>query len=652
MHRLFTTIALAFAFACASLQAQTPNPALRKSNDSASNLSSSGLTVTGAFNAGSASSAALPAAGNITINGTTAGNLLTLSTGTSSGNIPALGSSGNLLLSSGAGIMVGSNLMTFPGSTATLAGLGIAQTWTATQTFPSPVITGSTATINGVTATWPTAAGQILGSGMQTLSATEQAQLDLNLHPNFPGIYLAAESHPGNDYLSMMISTDGLNWIDLPPYSKPIGDAKIYNPSSSTDFSIARYNGAFYFCNTDETFGNRFSNPYSNYFHVSKSTDLVNWSALQNVQVYPSAGAHVSWAPCFVKNSDGTLYVDGSGYAYITLTQAVSSVDGRCGLYKSLASSMNSWSFVQDISPLTSPDSGLDWVCFADNGNFYLLYLAGRSGHQYLELWKASTLTGTYSLVRTGDWLNLGQTGTSNIYESPSIIRIGSRWEIRCQSQSSYTGAGVSKFISCTGNIETATMSSAVSLITPDGNFQGDLVFVSDPAEWAAIQQKMSAVALNLTNGTLNVNGRTLQLPVDQPGPNAVHGLFKYFLIRNVRLDQAVSTQDTIFLGACALNTQPFMPLGGAVYISGNTGGSTGTWQGTFVYGADSWFLQTPSISTFSVGSVYSSTLDNNWNPIRRLAGTNGGDIWLISNPSGTWTAQVTATVVVWGIEL
>lgn len=236
--------------------------------------------------------------------------------------------------------------------------------------------------------------------------------------------------------LEYYLSSDGIEW------NAPGPILTTYNVNGATDGtrdpSIAKVASSTWdLLNTDCTGGN-------NFFDLSTSTTLYSWSNAAHISLASVAGLNHTWAPEWVKNLDGTLYLDGSGIPHITVTATTAMIasSGPFILYEVHPNSSDyttwitpaNWSnpaaiTVTGVTTLIDTYmicvNGTASLCTGSGDTFYLFYdpFPGTEEIQYAS---SSTLTGTFTNIKTGNWIGSGTT----LQEGPNMIHLSDRWRI------------------------------------------------------------------------------------------------------------------------------------------------------------------------------------------------------------------------------
>lgn len=247
--------------------------------------------------------------------------------------------------------------------------------------------------------------------GLATVVLAAGAVLASSLYTGLPGpapapgyVLSSFNGAYPNDHFALFFSLGGIDWTGgAGNYSTPLRDP-----------SITRINGTWWLAHT--------SIPDVSSFQVASSPDLRTWSNPITVTVLPLSALHC-WAPEWFIDSDGSPHVT------IAITQG-----GNLGPFTIYElhptnADFTSWSAPSPLV-ITGEGNPIDPYLTKVAGTYYLWYVAwGASNpHEYIQYASSSTLTGTYTLQRTGNWAGWG--GLANGLEGPSLIQLADRWRL------------------------------------------------------------------------------------------------------------------------------------------------------------------------------------------------------------------------------
>ena len=160
-----------------------------------------------------------------------------------------------------------------------------------------------------------------------------------------------------------------------------------------------------------------------------------------------SATLH-DWAPSWVKNYDGTVYLDGSGcpHVFVLLTDGTTASEniyhitpGTCSDFTAAWNTGTLINYVASSQPaILDPNvtcvhgalNGTPTNCTGTGDTFHMFYVCqSGASSEFLQYATASTVAGTYTRQNascTVDWMGLG----GNIQENPCLYHLSDRWRI------------------------------------------------------------------------------------------------------------------------------------------------------------------------------------------------------------------------------
>lgn len=183
------------------------------------------------------------------------------------------------------------------------------------------------------------------------------------------------------------------------------------------------------------------------YFQLISSTDLVNWSAPTNVSVTATVPtAQFVWAPRWFTDTDGSVHVFVSVSTVVTNPPGTSSNFQIYEMHPTGTLSLASTWSAPVLITVTGQTSIIDpqMTCMATgnipctgstSGNTYYLWYTTCcffGGGEYAQYSSSSTLTGTQTNVKTGDWAGwvCHSGGTDFGCEGLQLIYLGSKWRV------------------------------------------------------------------------------------------------------------------------------------------------------------------------------------------------------------------------------
>ncbi len=252
------------------------------------------------------------------------------------------------------------------------------------------------------------------------------------------------DSGPSTESLNLSYSHDGVNWTSGGNvYSAPSGNGV-------RDPSIMRLNGVYYVAYTAGTFGG------ASYFQICRSTDLVHWTYLCNVDATCPNGGYYTWAPEWFIDRDGTVY----------LFLAREQTDNTWRIYWTRATTLDltAWTSVQPVGGDMTGRGAIDAQVVRDGTTYYLFYrnYGAGGGTDCIEMARGSSPT-AFSLYKTGDWLGIGspREGVSAVHTG------GSNWRVYYNNLSVYGDPNY--YVDSTDGLATWSTPAATNLINDHG---------------------------------------------------------------------------------------------------------------------------------------------------------------------------------------
>ncbi|QOV40389.1 AbfB domain-containing protein [Streptomyces ferrugineus] len=182
--------------------------------------------------------------------------------------------------------------------------------------------------------------------------------------------------------------------------------ASAYTPPSNRirDASIIRHTDGYYYI----TYTTHTWQDTSTTIGFARSSDRVNWTFLYDYPV-PIAGLSRAWAPEWFVDSDGSVNV------IVSCSTANDQWIFTPYLLRATNSALTAWS-----SPLALSGIGANHIdtYIVKIGSTYHAFTKNETT-KYIEYATASSLTGPYTISRTGDW-----AGWGSYREGPSVIQL------------------------------------------------------------------------------------------------------------------------------------------------------------------------------------------------------------------------------------
>ncbi len=248
------------------------------------------------------------------------------------------------------------------------------------RNLPAHDITAHTAT-GGSAGDVPT----VQGDGSLALQAP--AASDVAKETEATGVYLKAcfyESDPNK--LFLLISGDGEDW-------KIVKAGGVYNPAALRDPSIVFHSNKWWVAYTNDSGG------AVHQFSVASSDDLLTWAFVANVDMTGIAGAYSVWAPEFFVDDDGL---------HVLVAVSTGGVWTNFQIYEThpTNATLTAWSAPVKLN-VTGKANIIDPFLVKRGGTYYLWYKQ-QTDPTYIEYASSATLTGTYTVVQSGDWAGWG----------------------------------------------------------------------------------------------------------------------------------------------------------------------------------------------------------------------------------------------------
>lgn len=257
-------------------------------------------------------------------------------------------------------------------------------------------------TINGISVPIP-------GTGEPADFVGDLRQIATDLSASYEvqrsyGYLLSTFTSDGTPELHIYGSDDGINFTDAlyrnPVYSGTAG-------SYVRDPSLIHRDGWFYVAHTS-TDPDTGGPTNVSWFEIARSRDLIAWELVTQVDVSAvsaSIGATVSqtWAPEFVEDGDD-LYVFATVNAEHPIWLQATSDD------------LSTWTAASVLPISGGPSEVIDAVPIKHGGTYYLFLKDETVGGK--KAWRATadTITGPYTVDRSGDWTGWGSV------EGPFVI--------------------------------------------------------------------------------------------------------------------------------------------------------------------------------------------------------------------------------------
>ena len=266
--------------------------------------------------------------------------------------------------------------------------------------------------------------------------------------------------------LHVSLSTDGIRWTDIG--GELFGTTVVRDPSSYYDEAAGRW----WICYTAVSFDT------SDYFALAYSYDLVNWVHHSDISIASLSGTTAAWAPEF--------FVDDDGSVHIIVTQRKSpELYDLYEMHPVTAGDFSAWS-APALLTFTGAESHTrnDNFIVKRNGVYYLFFQY-TGGSTYIHRATATSLTGPYTIDKTGDWAGWGIS-----IEGPCIARLANG-VYRAYLNHSDLAAPIPYTYSDSADLE--TWSTPATLIEKSRWEHGTVRAVTSPGEVAHVAASVVA---------------------------------------------------------------------------------------------------------------------------------------------------------------
>lgn len=191
-----------------------------------------------------------------------------------------------------------------------------------------------------------------------------------------------------------------------------LANEPVYTPPTGIlrDPSIIFWNGAWYVAYTVANFPDT-----STKFGIARSTDLVNWTFLTEVDASGFPNVSATWAPEFV--------IDGTDlYVFVGLSSTGNSDSMQLHSFKAQNAALTSWGAPQLISLTHNPFSAIDSSVIKVDGVWHMFYREKTSGGvtTMRRATSSGSVLGPYTLQTAGNLTTLLGNGS----EANSIVQL------------------------------------------------------------------------------------------------------------------------------------------------------------------------------------------------------------------------------------
>lgn len=293
------------------------------------------------------------------------------------------------------------------------------------------------------------------GTAGGTADSTEAPR---TIHGRFVGVYHL----DGVADIHVRHSEDGITWRDGAVVSTNMADP-----------SIIHWDGRYWVCGTRYAVTS---------FGLYVSDDLETWAEIGAGIAVDAAGTNV-WAPEWVRNMDGTPYLDPvTGFPALTVN--VSTDSQTTFTVRELHPTnrgMTTWSAATTVTGTGLPTAIIDAFLMVDGDDRWLWYKDEVNKH--IEIARSTTaLTSGYTVFEDGDWAGwfAAKDGSADSIEGPCVIRLDDgRWRIYFNENVDLVSIRtVYSETTDDWRTGTSTWTAQTQITTPAAMSNGSLVFI------------------------------------------------------------------------------------------------------------------------------------------------------------------------------
>lgn len=153
-------------------------------------------------------------------------------------------------------------------------------------------------------------------------------------------------------------------------------------------------------------------------FEIASSTDLLHWTLVATVDCSTVPSAYQTWAPELIQDTNGDIY------AFFTNVTNGGPVPSIWRVKAIDTTGLTTWGAPVAMSWTTLPNWPIDATFQYTNGQWYCFY--ANNNTMFVERATSPTLTGTFTVDKTGDWAGWGYGR-----EAPQLVQVSStKWRI------------------------------------------------------------------------------------------------------------------------------------------------------------------------------------------------------------------------------
>lgn len=229
--------------------------------------------------------------------------------------------------------------------------------------------------------------------------------------------YLGAFFREADNTLMMLESWDLVYWTPFPSTYTPPGGSIVRDPC------ITYWNGAFWLAYTNAASGNTS-------FDIAKADNLSlsSWTFVTHVDTSSVVSTGNTWSPTWVRNADGSAYIDPSTGRPTLLVTLLPTSGGNNATYQMNPTNdaMATWSGCTAVTGSALVANSIAPAAIFDNGTWWLWYKDETNGYCILASSTTDYKSGYNTAVISGNGLGFG----SNQAEGAFPIKVNGPWGV------------------------------------------------------------------------------------------------------------------------------------------------------------------------------------------------------------------------------
>lgn len=219
--------------------------------------------------------------------------------------------------------------------------------------------------------------------------------------------------------LVVLQGQDGVTWYPSNSSYTPCNAGGFVRDPDVAYFSALN---KFYLVHTNTTVG-----VANTTFDLAVSTDASTFTCVQQIDMssVSSGGGSQVWAPNFAHNSDGSVWLDGSGCPHVYVAASSNGLsDSGFKIYEVHPNTCNNlagtWSAPVAITGTSLPTNFIDAFPYVTGTTIQLWYKDENTKFVGYMTTSTATPTSGFAVIKSGDWVGWG-----NDLEGPSVIALG-----------------------------------------------------------------------------------------------------------------------------------------------------------------------------------------------------------------------------------